>query len=139
MKKKTSALYRKGRRTLARIHGDRGLEAIDSMTDIAPDLARMVYEFPFAQIYTRPGLNLTARQLGTVAALVALGNARPQLKAHLHGALKVGWTQNELVELIMQIAIYAGFPSALNALVVAREVFAEVPDRPARRRRRKQS
>ena len=73
MKKKTSALYRKGRRTLARIHGDRGLEAIDSMTDIAPDLARMVYEFPFAQIYTRPGLKLKARQLGTVAALVALG------------------------------------------------------------------
>lgn len=139
MKKKTSALYRKGRRKLAQIHGARGLEAIDSMTDIAPDLARMVYEFPFAQIYTRPGLNLKARQLGTVAALVALGNARPQLKAHLHGALKVGWTQNELVELIMQIAIYAGFPSALNALVVAREVFAEVPARPARRRPRKQS
>ncbi len=137
MKRKTSALYRKGRRKLAQIHGARGLEAIDSMADIAPDLARMVYEFPFAQIYTRPGLSLKARQLGTVAALAALGNARPQLKAHLHGALKMGWTQQELVELLMQLAIYAGFPAALNALTAAREVFAEADGKPVRRRSRK--
>lgn len=136
MKKKTSALYRKGRRTLGRIHGRRGLAAIDSMSDIAPDLARMVYEFPFAQIYTRPGLDLRSRQIGTVAALVALGNARPQLKAHLHGSLNVGLTQQELVELIMQLAIYVGFPAALNALTAAREVFREVEAKPAPRRKR---
>ena len=137
MKKKTSALYRKGRRQLGRIHGARGLEAIDSMADIAPDLARMVYEFPFAQIYTRPGLDLKSRQLGTVAALAALGNARPQLKAHLHGALRMGWKQQELVELLMQLAIYAGFPAALNALTAAREVFAEVAGKSARPSRKR--
>ena len=123
--KKTSALYRRGRRQLAAIHGERGLKAIDSMEDLAPDLVRMIYEFPFAQIYTRPQLDLKSRQLGTVAALVALANARPQLKAHLHGSLKAGWTARELVELIMQLSIYAGFPAALNALQVAREVFQE--------------
>lgn len=123
--KKTSTLYRKGRRKLAEIHGARGLKAIDSMGDLAPDLVRMIYEFPFAQIYTRPQLDLKARQIGTVAALVALGNARPQLKAHLHGSLNAGWTARELVELIMQLSIYAGFPAALNALQVAREVFKE--------------
>jgi len=139
MKKKTSALYRKGRRKLAQIHGARGLEAIDSMADIAPDLARMVYEFPFAQIYTRPGLDLKSRQLGTVAALVVLGNARPQLKAHLHGALKMGWKKTELVELIMQLAIYAGFPSALNALVVAREAFGEANEKPEKRAARRRT
>ena len=138
MKKKPSVLYRKGRRTLGKIHGQRGLKAIDSMGDIAPDLVRMVYEFPFAQIYTRPGLDLKARQIGTVSALVALGNARPQLKAHLHGSLKVGWTQQELVELIMQLAIYVGFPAALNALTVAREVFREAdqPRKSAVKKRR---
>ena len=123
--KKSSALYRKGRRQLGRIHGSRGLRAIDSLSDLAPDLVRMIYEFPFAQLYTRPALDLKARQLGTVAALVAMGNARAQLKAHLHGALNVGWTQKQLVELLMQLAIYAGFPAALNALVAAREVFGE--------------
>ena len=123
--KKTSAVYRRGRRQLGRIHGARGLRAIDSLSDLAPDLVRMIYEFPFGQLYTRRGLSVKARQLGTVAALAAMGNARPQLKAHLHGALNVGWTRQQLVELLMQLAIYAGFPAALNALVVAREVFGE--------------
>lgn len=133
--KKTTALYRKGRRQLGRIHGRRGLRAIDSLEDVAPDLVRMIYEFPFGSIYTRPALDLKARQLGTVAALVALGHSRPQLKAHLHGALKVGWTPKQLVELLMQLAIYAGFPAALNALVAAREVFDE--RRAPRRARRR--
>jgi len=123
--KKTSTHYRRGRRLLGRIHGERGLAAIDGLADLAPDLARWVYEFPFGQIYSRPGLQLKSRQLGTVAALVAVGNARPQLKAHLRGALRVGWTQRELLELIMQLAIYVGFPTALNALVVFREVIQE--------------
>lgn len=135
--RKTSAHYRRGRRLLGRIHGRRGLDAIDGLADMAPDLARWVYEFPFGQIYARPGLQLKSRQLGTVAALVALGNARPQLKAHLRGALKVGWTQRELVELIMQLAIYVGFPAALNALVVFREVIREKEQAPRKRATRR--
>ena len=122
---KKSVAYVKGRKKLHQIHGKRGTDAIDSVSDIAPDLARMVYEWPFGEIYTRPGLDLKSRQLVTVSALVALGNARPQLKAHIHGSLNMGWTKKELVEAIMQLAIYVGFPAALNALVVAREVFHE--------------
>lgn len=135
MSKQPSPLYRKGRRRLAQIHGQRGLSAIDSMKDLAPDAVRLIYEFPFGEIYTRPGLDLKSRQLGTVAALVAMGNARPQLKAHLHGALNVGWTDKQLVELLMQLAIYAGFPAALNAMQVLREVLKE-RRKPARRKRR---
>ncbi len=123
--KKTSAAYRKGRKQLSAIHGKRGTDAIDGMADIAPDLAKMVYEWPFAEIYTRKGLDVKSRQLATVSALVAMANARPQLKAHLHGSLNVGWTEKQLVEVIMQLAVYAGFPAALNALVVLREVQAE--------------
>ncbi len=131
--KKKSATYRRGRRRLSAIHGARGIEAIDSMADIAPDLADMVYEWPFGNIYTRPGLDLKSRQLITVSALAAMGNSRPQLKAHVHGALNVGWKPRELVEALMQLAIYAGFPAALNALVVAREVFRERKVMPRRR------
>lgn len=54
-----------------------------------------------------------------------MGNAAPQLKVHIHGALNVGCTQEEVVEIIMQMAVYAGFPAALNGLSAAREVFAE--------------
>lgn len=125
MKKKPSADYRRGRKMLKRIHGDHGLATIDAMKDIAPDLVKLIYEFPFGRIYPRPALDVKSRQLATLAALVALANARPQLKAHLHGALNVGWTRKQIVEVIMQLTIYAGFPAALNALQAAREVFKE--------------
>jgi 4-carboxymuconolactone decarboxylase len=60
-----------------------------------------------------------------VAALTALGNATPQLKVHIHGALNVGCTPAEIVEVMLQMAVYAGFPAAINAINVARDVFNE--------------
>jgi 4-carboxymuconolactone decarboxylase len=59
-----------------------------------------------------------------VAALTALGTAGPQLRTHIRGALNVGWTRDEIVEVIMQMAVYAGFPATLNGLAAAKEVFA---------------
>ena len=59
-----------------------------------------------------------------VAALTAMGNAAPQLKVHIAAALNVGVTRDEVVEVIMQMAVYAGFPAALNGLLAAKEVFA---------------
>jgi 4-carboxymuconolactone decarboxylase len=80
-------------------------------------------DFPFGDLYARPGLSLRARALATVAALCALGNAQPQLKVHVHAALHVGCEPREVVEVVMQMAVYAGFPAALNGLAVVREVF----------------
>lgn len=70
------------------------------------------------------GLDLRSREIATVAALTAMGNAAPQLKVHIGAALHVGLTQDEIVEVIMQMAVYAGFPAALNGLFAAKEVFA---------------
>ena len=95
-----------------------------SLADIAPDFARYLIEFPFGDIYSRPGLDLRSREIAVVAALTALGNATPQLKVHLQAALNVGVTREEIVEVLMQMAVYAGFPAALNGLAAAREVFA---------------
>ncbi len=64
---------------------------------------------------------MKSRKIATVAALTALGNASPQLKA----ALNVGCTREEIVEVIMQMAVYAGFPAALNGMFAAKEVFKE--------------
>ena len=61
----------------------------------------------------------------TIAALTALGNAAPQLKVHIQAGLNVGLSRDEIVETIMQMAVYAGFPAALNGLFAAREVFQE--------------
>lgn len=54
-----------------------------------------------------------------------MGNAAPQLKVHIHGALNVGWRRKEIVVINMQMAVYTGFPAALNGLFAAREVFAK--------------
>src|SRR5271157_4545800 len=115
--------YDRGWQKLKEIDGEAGERVIDSLKDIAPDFAQYLIEFPFGDIYSRPGLDLRTRELATIAALVALGNAEPQLKVHLHAALNVGCSREEIVEIIMQMAVYAGFPAALNGLFAAKEVF----------------
>ena len=95
-----------------------------ALADIAPDFARYVIEFPFGDIYSRPGLDLRAREIATIAALTALGYATPQLKVHIQAGLNVGLSRQEIVETIMQMAVYAGFPAAVNGLFAAKEVFA---------------
>ena len=117
--------YQRGWEKLKEIDGEAGERVVDSLKDIAPDFARLLIEFPFGDIYSRPGLDLKSREIAVVAALTALGNAVPQLKVHIHGALNVGCTRQEIIEVIMQMAVYAGFPSALNGLFAAKEVFKE--------------
>lgn len=118
--------YARGWEKLREIDGQAGERVVASLADIAPDFARYLIEFPFGDIYSRPQLDLRAREIGVVAALTALGNAAPQLKVHIHGALNVGCSREEVVEIIMQMAIYAGFPAALNGLFAAKEVFVEL-------------
>ncbi|WP_369335444.1 carboxymuconolactone decarboxylase family protein, partial [Pseudomonas sp.] len=110
---------------LREIDGEAGERVIDSLSDIAPDFARYLIEFPFGDIYSRPGLDLKSREIAVVAALTAMGNAAPQLKVHIQGALNVGVSRAEVVETIMQMAVYAGFPAALNGLTAAKEVFRQ--------------
>jgi 4-carboxymuconolactone decarboxylase len=117
--------YLRGWAKLKEVDGQAGENVIESLRDIAPDFARLLIEFPFGDIYSRPGLDLKTRELAVVAALTALGNAAPQLKVHIHGARNVGCSEQEIVEVIMQMAVYAGFPAALNGLFAAKEVFVK--------------
>ena len=114
----------RGRRALDEIDGKAGHNVIAALADIAPDFARYVLEFSFGDIYSRPGLDLRAREIATIAALTALGNASPQLKVHIEAGLNVGLSRDEITEVIMQMAVYAGFPAALNGLFAAKEIFA---------------
>lgn len=114
----------RGRRTLAEIDGEAGHKVIAALADIAPDFADYVLEFPFGDIYSRPGLDLRSREIATIAALAAMGNAQPQLKVHIEAGLNVGLSREEIIEILMQMAVYAGFPAALNGLFAAKEVFA---------------
>ncbi|MFJ2977067.1 carboxymuconolactone decarboxylase family protein [Kluyvera sp. NPDC087067] len=120
-----SERYVIGQEMLQQVDGKGGEAVVESLKDIAPDFARYLLEFPFGDIYARPGLDLRSREIATVAALTALGNAAPQLKVHIAAALHVGLTQDEIIEVIMQMVVYAGFPAALNGLFAAKEVFAK--------------
>ena len=117
--------YMRGWEKLREIDGQAGERVLETLRDIAPDLGRYIIEFPFGDVYSRGVLSLKEREIATVAALTALGNARPQLKVHIHGALNVGCTRKEVVEIMIQMAVYAGFPAALNGIFAAGEVFTE--------------
>jgi 4-carboxymuconolactone decarboxylase len=114
--------HTRGLRALSEITGESGSAVVDSLRDIAPDLADWIIDFSYGDVMARPGLDRRSRQLATIAALTALGNAQPQLKVHIVGALKVGCKPQEIVEVILQMAVYAGFPAAINALNIARDV-----------------
>jgi 4-carboxymuconolactone decarboxylase len=120
-----SERFRIGWEKLAEIDKEQGERVVDTLKDISPDFADMLIEFPFGDIYSRPGLDLRSREIATVAALAALGTAHPQLKVHIHGALNVGCTRVEVIEIMIQMAVYAGFPAALNGMFAAKEVFDE--------------
>jgi len=115
----------RGAAALAAITGGTGAAVVESLKDLAPDLAQWIIEFSYGDVMSRPGLDLRSRQFATVAALTAMGTAAPQLKVHIAGALNVGCQPAEIVEIILQMAVFAGFPAAINALNLAREVFRE--------------
>lgn len=121
----------RGARALAEIDGSAGEAVVAALADIAPDFATLLLEFPFGDIYTRPGLGLREREVATIAALCAMGTAQPQLKVHIEAGLNVGLSREEITEILMQMAVYAGFPAALNGLFAAREVFAARDAEPA--------
>jgi len=121
----SSDRYERGLEKLKEVDGKAGETVIEGLKNIAPDLARYVIEFPFGDVYSRPGLDLKSREIAAVAALTALGTATPQLKVHINGALNVGLSRQEVVEIIIQMVVYAGFPAALNGMFTAKEVFQE--------------
>jgi len=117
--------YVQGLAKLTEIDGEAGEKVIRSLANICPDLGKYIIEYPFGDIYQREGLDLKTRELVTVAALTALGHCQPQLNVHVNGALNVGCTPQEIVEVILQMSVYAGFPAALNGMFVAKTVFTE--------------
>jgi len=127
----TNERYDRGLSNMTATVGAAAEHVAASLSDIAPDFARYLVEFPFGDIYNRPGLARRDRQIATIAALTALGNARPQLEVHINAGLNVGLTREEIAEILMQMAVYAGFPAALNGLAAARQVFAERDKREA--------
>ena len=91
-----------------------------------PDAARTVLGFAFADVVARPGLDLRTREMLTVAALTAMGTVPGQLEFHVRGALRSGVSRQEIVEIVLQMAVYAGVPACMNGIAAARRAFDAV-------------
>ena len=122
-----SERYQKGlaemRRHLGTAEAD---EYIARINEISEEFAKVNVEFPFGELYPRDILDDKTRELCAVTALTVQGFALPELRVHVKGALNCGATREEIVEVITQMIAYCGFPAATNALLTAKEVFAEI-------------
>jgi 4-carboxymuconolactone decarboxylase len=120
----TEERYERGWEILQAIHAGVGEQAMERLEKISPDLARYIVEFPYGDVWSRPGLDLKSRAIATIASLTTLGHATSELKAHINAALNIGCSQQEIIEIMIHMAVYAGFPAAMNGIFAAHEVFA---------------
>jgi 4-carboxymuconolactone decarboxylase len=121
-----SERYRRGLEIAEQLAADKLAHFVQSgVAEIAPDFARMIIEFAFGDIYARDALDLRTRELIAIAALAASGTAGPQLRTHVESAASSGISKAEVVEVLMQIALYAGFPAALNALADCHDLLTD--------------
>ncbi|WP_100405831.1 carboxymuconolactone decarboxylase family protein [Bacillus solitudinis] len=116
--------YENGMEVLRKLTDENGMKAIEGIQSIFPDFGNMLVSFGFGDLYSRDGLDLKQRELITLTSLINQG-ANEQLPFHIHAALNVGLKPEELLELTMHCAGYAGFPKAVGALVVIERVFKE--------------
>ena len=117
--------FKTGWEKLKEIDGQAGVNVIESLKDVSPDLAKYTIEYPFGDVYNRNILDNRTKEIAVVAALAAMGNAEPQLKVHINAALNVGVTSEEISEVMILMSVYAGFPSALNGTLALKEVLKE--------------
>lgn len=122
---KTENRLERGYEKLLEIDGKAGEAVKNSLNEISPDLVKYMIEYSFGDIYSREGLDLKSKEIAVVAALTALGNAQPQLKVHINGALNVGCTINEVKEIVLQMSGYSGFPTSINAMNALKDVLKE--------------
>ena len=115
-----------GKKTFKRVTGDVEEKFLDNLKEVAPDFADYLMEFPFGAIYRRSGLDIKTREIITLSSLATQGNAAIELKAHIKLALNAGIAREQIIELFMQISVYAGFPAAANAMLAAKDVFKEL-------------
>jgi 4-carboxymuconolactone decarboxylase len=114
--------YRRGEALLREVDGDTVADnLLRAYEGVAPDFTRYLIEFAFGEIYARDG-DMKQRELVAIATLATMGGCDAQLETHVHGAFNVGLSEDEIVEAVMTLIPYVGFPKALNAMAVVKKV-----------------
>ena len=110
----------RGLRQLAETVGLDGAQVLTKLIAFSPELTRFIVDFAYGDVIERKQLDARTRALVVVAALAALGNAQPQLQVHIGSALNSGCTRAEILDVLLLVAVYAGFPAAMNGMAAAR-------------------
>ena len=122
----TDELFARGMAVRREVLGDEHVDrAMAAATDLTADFQRLITRYAWGEIWARPELSRHARSLLTIAMMVAL-NRGDELRLHLRGAFNNGVTRDEIKEVLLHCAIYAGVPAANSAYHVAEEVFAQM-------------
>ncbi len=104
--------------------GVEGGQVLNDLIKFSPELTRYIVDFAYGDVIARDRLDDRTRALVVVAALAAMGDTQPELRTHVGTALNAGCTREEILEVLLIVAVYAGFPRALNAMATARTAFA---------------
>ncbi len=110
---------------LERLDPDAPRNVTDNLDAFGRDITETVLGFAFADVVSRPAIDLRTREMLTVAALTAMGTAPAQLEFHIRAALNVGVSREEITEILLQMAVYAGVPAFMNGIAAAKRVFGE--------------
>ncbi len=117
--------YQIGLERAREVLGEQADQNIEMLSQICPDFAKYAVEFVYGDIFCRPLCTDKTRELAIVSCLIGQHNTGMPLKAHLSGMLQVGWTQEEILELLILLAPYVGFPSALEAMSLFKVILDE--------------
>ena len=122
----TDDRFKKGMKVRKSVLGEAHVERADAnKTEFDADFQRFITETAWGSVWVRPGLETKTRQLLTIAMLAALGK-HEELALHVRATRNTGVSRNEVKEVLMQVAVYAGVPAANSAFAVAKRVYAEM-------------
>ncbi|MHC1712868.1 MAG: carboxymuconolactone decarboxylase family protein [Solidesulfovibrio sp.] len=117
--------YNRGLQKLIEMEGDVGRNVITMMDAISPEFTQYLVEFVFGDIYSRKGLDLKTKEIITVASMATLGTVPLQVKVHIHAAMNLGCSEQDIIEILLQLIPSCGMAVPMNALLIAKEVFEE--------------
>ena len=110
-----------GKKRVKEILGEQAEGIIKNFEEISPDFANYILEFAYGDIYARPGFSDMNRELAAVACLIGQGNTGLPLQSHFIGMLNVGWTKDDIIELLIFLTGYVGFPSCVEAIMALQQ------------------
>ena len=120
-----SQLFQKGLKIRKEVLGAEHVQkSLDAATDFSAPMQKLVTEWCWGELWSRPGLDRRTRSIINLSMLSAL-NRPHEVRLHVRGALNNGLTQEEIIEILLQVAVYCGVPAALDSMKVAGEVLAE--------------